>query len=74
MPLLDLHHVALKSQNLDETVKFYTGVLGMHQVERPEFSFPGAWLQMGETMFHIYGGDPARTRHGDYKYPSRGNK
>ena len=58
MPLLDLHHVAIKSKNLEETVKFYRDVLGMEQVERPEFPFPGAWLQMGETMFHIYGGGP----------------
>jgi hypothetical protein len=26
------------------------------------------WLQMGETMFHIYGGDAAKTHAGDYKY------
>ena len=68
MPLLDLHHVAIKSENLKETVAFYTGVLGMEQVERPDFPFPGAWLQMGETMFHIYGGDAARTHNGDYAY------
>ncbi len=71
MPLLDLHHVAIKSKNLEETVEFYTEVLGMEQVERPEFSFPGAWLQMGETMFHIYGGDPAKTHSGNYKYNQR---
>jgi len=71
MPLLDLHHVAIKSKNLDETVKFYTNVLGMEQVERPEFAFPGAWLQIGETMFHIYGGDAAKTHNGNYKYSQR---
>lgn len=71
MPLLDLHHVAIKSKDLDETVKFYTEVLGMEQVERPEFPFPGAWLQMGETMFHIYGGGPAKTHNGNYKYSQK---
>lgn len=71
MPLLDLHHVAIKSKNLDETVKFYTKVLGMRQVERPEFPFPGAWLQMGETMFHFYGGDAAKTHTGNYKYSQK---
>ena len=64
MPLLDLHHVAIKSKNLEDTVAFYTDVLGMEQVERPDFPFPGAWLQMGETMFHIYGGDAAKTHNG----------
>lgn len=71
MPLLDLHHVAIKSKNLEETVAFYTDVLGMERVERPDFPFPGAWLQMGETMFHIYGGDAAKTHNGNYKYSQR---
>ena len=71
MPLLDLHHVAIKSKDLEKTVAFYTDVLGMEQVERPDFPFPGAWLQMGETMFHIYGGGAAKTHNGNYKYSQR---
>jgi catechol 2,3-dioxygenase-like lactoylglutathione lyase family enzyme len=68
MPVLDLHHVTIKSKNLDETVRFYTDVIGMRQVERPNFSFSGAWLQMGETMIHIISGDVAKTDHADYNY------
>ncbi len=68
MPLLDLHHVAIKSEDLAATEKFYTKVLGMKKVARPEFKFPGVWLSMGETMFHIYGGDAAKTYEGNYKY------
>mgnify|MGYP001460320780 CR=1 FL=1 len=68
MPLLDLHHVAIKSKDLDETEKFYTKVLGMKKVARPQFKFPGVWLKMAETMFHIYGGDAAKTHAGNYKY------
>ena len=68
MPLLDLHHVAIKSKDLDETEKFYTKVLGMKKVARPQFKFPGVWLSMGETMFHIYGGSAAKTHAGNYKY------
>ncbi len=68
MPLLDLHHVTIKSKDLDETVRFYTDVLGMRQVERPSFSFAGAWLEMGNTMFHIIAGDVAKTDGGDYAY------
>jgi catechol 2,3-dioxygenase-like lactoylglutathione lyase family enzyme len=72
MPLLDLHHVAIKSKDLKATEKFYTKVLGMKKVARPDFPFPGIWLEMGETMFHIYGGNAAKTYQGDYKYdPSR---
>lgn len=68
MPLLDLHHVALKSADLEKTIAYYTDVMGMEQVARPQLSFPGAWLQMGSTMFHIYAGEPARTHDGDYNY------
>ena len=68
MGLLDLHHVAIKSKDLKATEKFYTKVLGMKKVARPEFKFPGIWLTMGETMFHIYGGDAAKTYAGNYKY------
>ena len=71
MPLLDLHHVAIKSQDLEATEKFYTQVLDMKKVKRPEFSFPGIWLQMGNTMFHVYGGDPGKTHNGNYKYSQR---
>jgi len=68
MPVLDLHHVAIKSKNLKATEKFYTKVLGMKKVPRAEFPFPGVWLQMGETMFHIYGGSAAKTHAGNFKY------
>ena len=56
MPLTDLHHVALRTGDLEASEQFYTEVLGMEKVDRPDFDFPGAWLQMGETMFHLMAG------------------
>ena len=56
MPLTDLHHVALRTKDLTASEHFYTEVLGMEKVDRPDFDFPGAWLQMGETMFHLMAG------------------
>lgn len=64
MPLLDLHHVAIKAPDLQATERFYVEVLGMQKVERPDFDFPGAWLQMGATMFHLMGGYTARAADG----------
>ena len=65
MPLSDLHHVALKTQDLAASEQFYVEVLGMEKVDRPEFDFPGAWLQMGETMFHLMAGYAARGPDGE---------
>jgi catechol 2,3-dioxygenase-like lactoylglutathione lyase family enzyme len=58
-----LFHVALRTADLDATVRFYTQVLGMMLAERPPIGFPGAWLKPpqpgGDAIFHIYAGDAA---------------
>ena len=56
MPLVDIHHVAIKTQDLEATNKFYTDVLGMTFADRPEFDFPGSWFNIGQTMVHIMAG------------------
>ena len=63
MPITGLFHVAIKTNDLAATIKFYTEVLGLRQVDRPNFGFPGAWLAcptpVGEAIIHIYAGGPA---------------
>ena len=61
MQVTGLFHVAIKTNDLDATVKFYTEVLGMKLVHRPDFGFPGAWIAAGDNMpiIHIYAGGPA---------------
>ena len=66
MPAIDLHHLAIKTHDVDATVKFYNGVIGSHSVERPNFDFPGAWLQFGATMIHLYGGEAAKNKSGGH--------
>ena len=44
MQITGLFHVAIKTNDLDATVKFYTDVLGMTLAHRPDFGFPGAWI------------------------------
>ena len=55
MPLLDIHHVALKCKpgKLEATEKFYAEFLGMTYAPRPDLGFPGAWLDIADTMFHL---------------------
>jgi catechol 2,3-dioxygenase-like lactoylglutathione lyase family enzyme len=61
MQVTGLFHVAIKTNNLDATVKFYTDVLGMELAKRPDFGFPGAWIAQpnGPPIIHIYAGGPA---------------
>jgi catechol 2,3-dioxygenase-like lactoylglutathione lyase family enzyme len=59
-----LFHTAIKTADLDATVRFYTEVLGMVLADRPPIGFPGAWLQPAQAgadaIFHLYAGDAAQ--------------
>lgn len=59
-----LFHTAIKTANLDATVRFYTEVLGMIVAERPPIGFPGAWLKPAQpgadAIIHLYAGDAAK--------------
>ena len=38
------NHAALNTRDVAASVRFYTQVLGFHEVPRPSFSFGGSWL------------------------------
>ena len=56
-----LLHVAIKTVDLAATRAFYIGVLGLQEMHRPDFGYPGAWLGLPGPgpIFHIYAGGPA---------------
>jgi len=66
MPILDIHHVAIKTLDLEATNRFYIDLLGLTEVARPPFQFPGSWLAMGNTMLHIFAGEAAFDSKGAY--------
>jgi catechol 2,3-dioxygenase-like lactoylglutathione lyase family enzyme len=45
-------HVTLICADLEATRRFYVDILGMTQVPRPAFKFPGLWFQMGNVQIH----------------------
>jgi glyoxylase I family protein len=48
-----VHHVSFRVDDLDESLEFYVGTLGLAQLPRPELSVRGAWLQSGATQVHL---------------------
>ena len=63
-----LFHIAIKTSDLDATVRFYTEVLGMVVADRPPIGFPGAWLKpaqaSAEASIHVYAGEAAKEADG----------
>jgi len=61
MPLSGLLHVAIKTNDLAATRRFYRDILGLADAHRPDFGYPGAWLATpdGTAVIHIYAGGPA---------------
>jgi glyoxylase I family protein len=51
--LAGVHHVSLNVADVDEAGRFYLDVLGLTQIDRPDFGFPGMWLHAGDTQIHL---------------------
>jgi catechol 2,3-dioxygenase-like lactoylglutathione lyase family enzyme len=50
MQIEAIHHVSLPVTDLERSVRFYREILGLRQIERPPFGFPGAWFAVGESQ------------------------
>jgi catechol 2,3-dioxygenase-like lactoylglutathione lyase family enzyme len=49
-----VHHVAINVDDVDAAIAFYTKSLGMTvRTDRPDFGFPGAWLDTGNQQVHL---------------------
>ena len=48
-----IDHVTIVVEDIQRSTDFYTKILGMQQIERPNFGFPGAWFQAGNTQIHL---------------------
>ena len=66
MPLATVHglyHIAIKTEDLAATRKFWVDIIGLREFPRPDFGYPGAWLGCpqpgGLAIIHVYAGGPA---------------
>jgi len=48
-----LHHVSFTVSDIDAARRFYGEVLGLPEIERPDFGFPGAWFEIGDVQVHL---------------------
>jgi glyoxylase I family protein len=48
-----IHHVSFVVSNLQVSKAFYSSVLNVQEIERPNFNFPGAWFQAGQQQIHL---------------------
>ncbi|WP_120798952.1 VOC family protein [Thiocapsa rosea] len=55
MPLVrSIHHVSLIVSDTARALAFYQGILELELApERPDLSFPGAWLWVGDRQIHL---------------------
>ena len=51
-------HITLICADLEATRRFYVDFLGMTEVPRPAFKFPGLWFQVGSTQIHATQSNP----------------
>jgi glyoxylase I family protein len=66
-----VHHVSLCVTDLARAKRFYSEVLMLTELPRPDFDFPGAWYQLGDRQLHLIVHRAPRTLRGTTEIDSR---
>jgi catechol 2,3-dioxygenase-like lactoylglutathione lyase family enzyme len=45
-----IHHVSLGVTDLERSRRFYSEILGLDEITRPPFGFPGLWFSAGASQ------------------------
>jgi len=53
VPIIGVHHVAIQVDDVEAARAFYGEVLGLVEIDRPDFPVGGAWFQLGVDELHI---------------------
>ncbi|WP_320671076.1 VOC family protein [Patulibacter defluvii] len=49
-----LNHVSIHADDLDESVRFYSEVLGLEKIPTYTFAFPVQYFRLGDQQLHIF--------------------
>ena len=58
--LVKLHHVSYTVKDLEASKHFYSDVLGLAELPRPNLQARGAWLAVGDRQIHLIEGSYSR--------------
>ena len=47
------HHYSLDVSDIEVSRRFYGDLLGLSEIDRPDFGIPGAWYQAGPVQLHL---------------------
>ena len=65
MNIVAMNHFNVLTDDVDATRKFYVGILGLTEGERPPFKFEGLWLYAGgKPILHVSAGRLPKERAG----------
>lgn len=53
MNLKMIDHISVSVQDIEKARDFYSRVLGLQEIPRPEFKFAGVWYKLGDVMIHV---------------------
>ena len=53
LDVASIHHASLPVSDVERSARFYKEVLGLQEIARPPFDFPGAWFQVGPNQLHL---------------------
>lgn len=66
-----LHHVSITVSDIARAKHFYGEILGLRELERPPFDYPGAWYALGDQQLHLIVHSDSRTMRGAAGIDSR---
>jgi lactoylglutathione lyase len=54
MPAVNLNHVSVHANDLEESLRFYEDLFAVIRVATPNFGFPVQWTRVGPLQLHIF--------------------
>ena len=66
-----LHHVSLTVTNLEQSKYFYSNILCLKEIQRPNFDFLGTWYEIEGQQLHLIVHPTSQTIRQDKRLSSR---